>query len=258
MALHTKGPQRISTPVCSLSDYRNSVSQSLRFCSYSPTLPSSPSAVYHMWSGKWKSSREQTQWPVWHPHCSAPGMAMCFVTASLATSLSGDISCPFPQMLTHYFSPLLPASLFYIAFSIQLMECWGWSELGFILKGEWNFIILYPKSQLYICLFLLGLGGNRVGRGMGMDLFLFYFAFIKQVKQMNKNVRRALGLLSFFLFSLFFWRGRRVLLSVIRKVERSWNTAKKGNRQPGCKAQLVVMKEPTPESAGIKEGVTWE
>ena len=56
---------------------------------------------------------------------------------------------------------------------------------------------------------------------MGMDLFLFYFAFIKQVKQMNKNVRRALGLLSFFLFSLFFWRGRRVLLSVIRKVERS-------------------------------------
>ena len=59
---------------------------------------------------------------------------------------------------------------------------------------------------------------------MGMDLFLFYFAFVKQIKQMNKNVRRALGLLSFFLFSPFFfyfWWDRRVLLSIIRKVERS-------------------------------------
>lgn len=44
-----------------------------------------------------------------------------------------------------------------------------------------------------------------------MDLFLFYFAFIKQVKQMNKNVRRALGLLSFFLFSLFFLAGQEGL-----------------------------------------------
>ena len=70
---------------------------------------------------------------------------------------------------------------------------------------------------------------------------------------MNKNVRRALGLLScFFSFFLFFWRGWG-LAFYIRKVERIWDIAKRRNRQPGCKAQLVVMKGPTPESSGLKE-----